>query len=762
MNITEEVDTSYATHFKDSNQNAQRLVCIRLGYVLWYSFLGFRNRVVEAEFQSSYKARFIRTIIASNHNFRKKETKTTKLARTKDNKAVGPDASSSNHLKRTHDQTHATLSTVKEAGDQWYSDFLIVQIVFGVGVPYFLTISFVYAQTSDKVIRTSENVREVLVKPENAPSKRMRGATDAVGSRRSRRVIKSKGEFENEGFILDDLHDNEEDGQHIDDGKQKRRRKKRLTHFQSNKLAERLNGYKPLAELAMEQPSPVSVVDAFYTEDPPSPIQKKPCAYKDVEDLCFDDLQKIINIVSDAAKQRLKKKGMPLPPWRRADYVKAKRWVVEVMATANGYTIDDAIYRLTKLLRSLLNGRLARTISASSSSSSPGRICFNLLLFRILLFRDNIMKSLDAPLLLQTWFADEEMSKIYALMSENGLKWGSIVVEVMATANGYKIDDAIYRLTKLLRSLLNGRLARTIRTTSYEPATFPSLGKRKAHTELNFHGLQMHTQSIGRNLTPCRNNHAAFTFYNFNKDLAMEIDRISTIVFVLSGYISYWIIRLGIIIGMSISFECIALQARAFEDFDSLEDIPPATTIVSLVIYEASSDAKKAVAAAISSGVPSPLSGGFKCLEACGIYGHYIFAGSQHWYSWFNVPMTWWYDPPMCQRSVQIIPGLLRSRNELEEILAMVEEKRHKLLKFLIISWVKQREAQHENKLSNLMRQRQLLESVNYRRAITEDLERLPRSLVACKTTEHLKRIQKAVLVEVIDLKKELRLHVPP
>ncbi|GJS37805.1 reverse transcriptase domain-containing protein [Tanacetum coccineum] len=38
-----------------------------------------------------------------------------------------------------------------------------------------------------------------------------------------------------------------------------------------------------------------------------------------------------------------------------------------------------------------------------------------------------------------------------------------------------------------------------------------------------------------------------------------------------------------------------------------------------------------------------------------------------------------WYDPPMYQRSVQIIPGLLRSRNELEEILAMVEEKRRKL-----------------------------------------------------------------------------------
>ncbi|GJU53404.1 zinc finger, GRF-type containing protein [Tanacetum coccineum] len=118
-----------------------------------------------------------------------------------------------------------------------------------------------------------------------------------------------------------------------------------------------------------------------------------------------------------------------------------------------------------------------------------------------------------------------------------------------------------------------------------------------------------------------------------------------------------------------------------------------------------------------------------------------------------------WFDPPMCQRSVQIIPGLLRSRNELEEILAMVEEKRRKLLKFLIISWVMQREAQQANELSNLTRQRQLLASVNYRRAIIEELERLSRNLVACKTREHLKRIHKAVFVEVIELKKELRLQ---
>ncbi|XP_024974659.1 protein LONGIFOLIA 2-like [Cynara cardunculus var. scolymus] len=59
-----------------------------------------------------------------------------------------------------------------------------------------------------------------------------------------------------------------------------------------NKYAERLIEYKPMAELAMptiEQPSPVSVLDAFYSEDAPSPIQKKSYAFKDDEDLRFDE-----------------------------------------------------------------------------------------------------------------------------------------------------------------------------------------------------------------------------------------------------------------------------------------------------------------------------------------------------------------------------------------------------------------------------------------------------------------------------------------
>ncbi|GJW20669.1 putative reverse transcriptase domain-containing protein [Tanacetum coccineum] len=121
-------------------------------------------------------------------------------------------------------------------------------------------------------------------------------------------------EFENEGFILDDLYDNEEDGQHIDDGKQKRRKERSTKIVDDYELIEENN-------------------PAFH-----------------------------------AAKQRLKKKGMPLPPWRRADYVKAKRQVVEVMATANGYTIDDAIYRLNKLLRVFPP---THTVETSNNATAP-------------------------------------------------------------------------------------------------------------------------------------------------------------------------------------------------------------------------------------------------------------------------------------------------------------------------------------------------------------------------------------------------------
>ncbi|KAF5763740.1 putative protein LONGIFOLIA 1/2 [Helianthus annuus] len=57
------------------------------------------------------------------------------------------------------------------------------------------------------------------------------------------------------------------------------------TRETKNKFAERMMGYKPMAE----QPSPVSVLDAFYTEDVPSPMKKKSYAFKDDEDSCFDE-----------------------------------------------------------------------------------------------------------------------------------------------------------------------------------------------------------------------------------------------------------------------------------------------------------------------------------------------------------------------------------------------------------------------------------------------------------------------------------------
>ncbi|GKA48327.1 hypothetical protein Tco_0741285, partial [Tanacetum coccineum] len=73
------------------------------------------------------------------------------------------------------------------------------------------------------------------------------------------------------------------------------------------------------------------------------------------------------------------------------------------------------------------------------------------------------------------------------------------------------------------------------------------------------------------------------------------------------------------------------------------------------------------------------------------------------------------------------------------------------------------RQAQRDqlaNELSNLMMQ--LLESVNERRAFIEELECLPGNLVAYKTREELKRLQKDYLIKVMEPKNvvlQLRLQ---
>ncbi|GJZ68739.1 hypothetical protein Tco_0632289 [Tanacetum coccineum] len=148
-----------------------------------------------------------------------------------------------------------------------------------------------------------------------------------------------------------------------------------------------------------------------------------------------------------------------------------------------------------------------------------------------------------------------------------------------------------------------------------------------------------------------------------------------------------------------------------------------------------------------------------------------------------------WYDPPMCQRSVQIIPGLLRSRNELEEILTMVEEKWRKLLTFLIISLVvfrfyvyctmfvnleqlrllansdllkdqllvyfhlkTQREVQVATEINSLTRQ--LLDIVDERRSFIGELEqRLPTTVMAYNTRQELKGLQKDDMIRAMEMR---------
>ncbi|KAF5769914.1 putative protein LONGIFOLIA [Helianthus annuus] len=63
---------------------------------------------------------------------------------------------------------------------------------------------------------------------------------------------------------------------------------------QRSNITERLTEEKPTVDHAkhtIEQPSPVSVLDAFYTEETPSPVKKKSIAFNDVENLHYEETQ---------------------------------------------------------------------------------------------------------------------------------------------------------------------------------------------------------------------------------------------------------------------------------------------------------------------------------------------------------------------------------------------------------------------------------------------------------------------------------------
>ncbi|KAL3507775.1 hypothetical protein ACH5RR_033157 [Cinchona calisaya] len=60
-----------------------------------------------------------------------------------------------------------------------------------------------------------------------------------------------------------------------------------------------------------------------------------------------DRLQQIIAIVSEAAKQSLKKKGMHIPPWRKAEYMKAK-WLSSHFRTTHSPQNDVVLLEETE------------------------------------------------------------------------------------------------------------------------------------------------------------------------------------------------------------------------------------------------------------------------------------------------------------------------------------------------------------------------------------------------------------------------------
>jgi hypothetical protein len=53
-----------------------------------------------------------------------------------------------------------------------------------------------------------------------------------------------------------------------------------------------------------------------------------------------DRLGQIVSIVSEAAKQSLKKKGMHFPPWRKAEYTRAK-WLSPYTRTTRSDTVSE-------------------------------------------------------------------------------------------------------------------------------------------------------------------------------------------------------------------------------------------------------------------------------------------------------------------------------------------------------------------------------------------------------------------------------------
>lgn len=85
-----------------------------------------------------------------------------------------------------------------------------------------------------------------------------------------------------------------------------------------------------------------------------------------------DRLERIIGIVADAAKQSLKKKGMPVPPWRKPGYVKSK-WLSS--STRIPSSLSSPETQIKKIPSSPDQGESVFVLSNSNSSGGGGSPC---------------------------------------------------------------------------------------------------------------------------------------------------------------------------------------------------------------------------------------------------------------------------------------------------------------------------------------------------------------------------------------------------
>lgn len=87
-----------------------------------------------------------------------------------------------------------------------------------------------------------------------------------------------------------------------------------------------------------------------------------------------DRIRQIVSMVSEAAKQSLKKKGMHFPPWRKADYMRAK-WLSSYTRNSGNNTEEPprvaSVAVAESELELIFEEKILSPLKSSSSSTIP-------------------------------------------------------------------------------------------------------------------------------------------------------------------------------------------------------------------------------------------------------------------------------------------------------------------------------------------------------------------------------------------------------